>query len=237
MYNYDEYEKFWKNPLSDYQQLLQPYLISVFESHKHNNVLEIGFGSAHLPNIMHRIGFSGKYKGIDLDSGAIEFASKMFTDGTFTFETFKSYSQLKDTSWDLAIFCLSICEMSDQVVLDYLQSIKAKNLLIINPSTTTNYFDSRITKPFINKISTRFGAKPRWNLIAKIPNLNEKKRTYLINNNTQIPASMYYRSTGDLLNLVTKSNYKFKSYIDLKYSENTIKTAPVSKFEVLWFER
>lgn len=236
MYNYIEYEKFWNNPISDYKQLLEPYLLTMFESYKNSSVLEIGFGSAHLPYLLENISFTGKYLGIDIDSKAVEMAQKIYSSQEFSFEAFAGYEIIKSKSWDLAIFCLSACEMSDDVIINYLRNIKAKKILIINPSTITNYFDSKISKPLINKITSRLGRPPKWKLIANIPSVLDDKRLYYINNNLQIPASMYYRSTGDLLNLLTQTDYIFEHYKDLKYYQNSIKTAPVSKFEIMLFE-
>jgi SAM-dependent methyltransferase len=235
MYNYNEYENFWSDPNSDYQRLLEPYLISTFENYKNASILEIGFGSGHLARILHDIGFSGSYLGVDIDTNAVKFASQKVHYDHFVFEKFLDYTSFENTNWDLAVFCLSICEMSDEVITNYLNHIRAKKILIINPSTITNYFESKVTKPFLNKLVSRLGSQPKWHLIAKIPDLTEYKRAYLINNNSQVPASMYYRSTGDLLNLIVKAGYLFDHYHDLRYMVNTPKIAPVSKFEVLWF--
>jgi SAM-dependent methyltransferase len=236
MYNYKEYEDFWNNSSSDYKMLLEPYLVSIFKKYQQNSILEIGFGSGHLAYILNEIGFSGSYLGVDLNPKAVQFANQKLSKLAFSFETFVDYNRFRETSYDLAIFCLSTCEMPDSVITSYLQHIKAKKILIINPSTITNYFESKITKPFINKITSRFGNKPKWNLIAKIPEFHEQKRLYPINKNSEIPASMYYRSTGDILNLATQAGYIFDKYKDLKYRENTLKIAPVSKFEILWFK-
>lgn len=235
MYNYNEYEKFWNNPISDYKRLLEPYLRSIFQSYKNSQILEVGFGSAHLPHILKDISFTGNYLGLDIDPRATEIAQKTYSLQNFTFETFIKYETVIIKSWDLAIFCLSICEMSDDIIINYLQNINAKKILIINPSTITNYFDSKITKSFVNKIYSRLGGQPKWKLKANIPNLTEQKRFYYINNNKKIQASIYYRSTGDLLNLISQTSYIFENYKDLEYNQNTIKTAPVSKFEVLLF--
>ena len=237
MYNYAEYEAFWSDPISDYTRLLEPYLQKVFKEYLSSNILEIGFGSGHLALIFKQLGFNGYYQGIDTDPGAVDFAQKNIKNSNFYFSTFKDYTSLSQKPYDLAIFCLSACEMDDDTIQNYLKNIRTNRLLIINPSTVTNYFESRIVKPFFNKFLSRLGATPRWKLIARIPDNHKTKRLYNINNRADIPASMYYRATGDILNLCKQSDYIFESYAELKYTENTIKTAPIAKFEMLCFQK
>jgi hypothetical protein len=236
MYNYSEYETFWNDPISDYKQLLEPYLITTLRKSITSNILEIGFGSGHLPKILQSLSFSGNYLGIDTNPDAIKFAITKYPQVFFNFRLFTDYNMLDGKNFDLVIFCLSACEMSNDVITDYLQKISTKYLLIINPSTITNYFDSKIIKTHFSKITSRLGISPTWRLIANIPNLSEQKRSYFINNCPTIEASMYYRSTGDLLNLANDNNFKFVSYSDLKYNISTVKTAPVSKFEAILFK-
>jgi SAM-dependent methyltransferase len=237
MYNYSKYEDFWNNPISDYKRLLEPYLSLIFKNYSHSSIIEIGFGSGHIAQILYETGFCGNYLGVDIDPNAVKFASQNLPHPSFLFEVFSDYTNMKNETWDLAIFCLSACEMSDEILVSYLECLKVKKLVIINPSTLTNYFESKITKPFTSKISSRLGYKAKWNLIAKIPDLVDQKRLYNVNKNSEIPASMYYRSLGDILNLTIDAGYSFEFYKDLKYKVNSTKTAPVSKFEVLWFEK
>jgi hypothetical protein len=235
MYDYETYEEFWNNPISDYHRLLEPFLLEIFQELTNSSIIEIGFGSAHLPHLLTSVGFAGNYLGVDVNESAVDFATNRFPDEYFQFKIAGNADQIAKSSCDVLIFCLSACEMSNEILLDYLASIKSKKLIIINPSTITNYFESKIVKLPKNKITSRIGFKPEWTIIGKIPEVGAQKRNYFINKS--VHASMYYRSTGDLLNICTQAGYTFEFYQDLGYKENTIKTAPVSKFEVLSFEK
>jgi SAM-dependent methyltransferase len=236
MYDYQRYEDFWNNPISDYKRLLEPYLIPLFTECKTSNILEVGFGSGHLATVLENTGFTGHYTGIDIDPQAVDFATRHSYKDNIRFDVFTDYSSLKNQAYDLVVFCLSACEMSDDILKNYLKNLNTQKLIIINPSTTTNYFHSNITKPWVNRLLSRLGQQPKWRMLAHIPDPKDQKRLYYINNDHQIPASMYYRSTGDLLNICKSQAFEFERYQDLKYTENTVKTAPVSKFEVLIFD-
>jgi SAM-dependent methyltransferase len=239
MYHYQKYEQFWHKPSSDYYRLLHPWLEKYLSAFKQENIVEIGFGSGHLALILARLGFEGQYHGIDIDENAITFSKnnlKNFSNANhFNFEIFDHKSSQKE--FDLAIFCLSICEMDDAQVSWYLKNIKAKKLLIINPSTLTFYYPAQITKTWLSKLTSRLGQTPKWILKTQIPEANQDLSHRLLGNDPDLKVRMKYRSLGEMLNLATQNNWNFTQYTDLKYNISDIKTAPVSKFEILEFDK
>jgi len=242
MYNYQKYEDLWHSPLSDYSRLLEPWLKSYFKGFNQSNILEIGFGSGHPALILANQDFSGTYFGVDIDPNAAIFAKNLLKDNPnhsyFSFETAQAdNSNLVSKTFDVAIFCLSACEMSDSQISDYLSCIKAKKLVIINPSTLTQYFQTKITKSWLTKFTSRFGQAPKWLLQGEIPQITQDFNHRKLAGNQDLKIPMIYRSLGDTLNICKKHNWNFKKYTDLKYNISDIKTAPVSKFEVLEFEK
>lgn len=242
MYNYQKYEDLWKNLNSDYSRLLKPWLKSYFKYFNQSNILEIGFGSGHPALILANHDFSGSYFGVDIDPNATIFAKNLFENNPnhkyFNFETTQAENlNLTSKTFDLAIFCLSACEMSDSQISNYLSCINAKKLLIINPSTLTQYFHTKITKSWLTKFTSRFGQAPKWLLQGEIPQNTQDFNHRKLAGNQDLKIPMIYRSLGDMLNLCKQNNWKFQKYTDLKYNVSDIKTAPVSKFEVLEFEK
>ena len=242
MYNYQKYEDLWLDPLSDYTRLLKPWLDVYFKDLNNLSILEIGFGSGHLALILASQNFSGSYFGIDIDENADKFAKisleKYPSRDNFSFDSVQPDNpNLKSKTFDLAIFCLSACEMSNIQFSNYLSNINAKKLLVVNPSTLTQYFQSRITKSLVSKFTSRFGKTPQWYLKGHIPTNNVDHDKRKLAGNQDLDIQMMYRSLGDLLNLCKQNGWNFQKYTDLKYNVSDIKTAPVSKFEVMEFEK
>jgi ribosomal protein L11 methylase PrmA len=230
MYNYQKYQEYWTNPDSDYSRLLLPFLEYTLKNYHSSSILDIGFGSGIIPQILKKQGFQGTYFGLDVDEKALEYGNNLKLGSQFTFETNSS----NQTS-DVIFMCLSGCEMDEQTLQKYTQNLNTKTLILINPSSITQFYPSKIIKPFFSKIFSRLGAKPIWQMISKIQ--ESDFYTHYINIQGDLQAKIYRRALGDYLNIFTQNGYTFVKYHSLAYTENTIKIAPVSKFEVLVFTK
>jgi SAM-dependent methyltransferase len=230
MYNYEKYHEYWINPDSDYTRLLLPFLENILKNYLNSSILDIGFGSGIIPQILKKQDFQGTYLGVDIDKKALEYGKNLNLGLQYIFE--KDYDNQKS---DITIMCLSSCEMDKETLKNYAQSINTKQLIVINPSSITQFYPSKIIKPFFSKILSRFGTKPQWQMISQI--LKGEFYIHNIGVNSDLQAKIYYRTLGDYLNLFTQNGYIFSQYHNLAYSESTTKTAPVSKFEVLVFTK
>ncbi|GAB4147647.1 MAG: hypothetical protein OHK0017_09570 [Patescibacteria group bacterium] len=239
-YNYQKYEEFWNLPLSDYHRLLEPFLNDFFNNYLGSHIIEIGFGSGHLPLILSKQGFEGQYLGVDIDPDATNFAQDLIQNNFpsksnhFKFIVPSEPDQLiSSQKYDLAIFCLSACEMESEIINEYLRNIKADKVLMINPSSTSAYYPPKITKTWLSKITSRFGSEPKWKLIADLPPLGTQLSIRHLGGDPALKATMLYRPFGEYVNLLKDAGFQFERYWDLRYTESNIKTAPVSKFEVV----
>jgi SAM-dependent methyltransferase len=230
MYNYQTYQEYWTNPESDYSKLLLPFLENTLKTYYNSNILDIGFGSGIIPQILKKQGFQGTYLGVDIDKQALEYGENLNLGSQYKFQT-----EYKNQKADITSMSLSSCEMDEKTLQNYAQHLNTKTLIIINPSSITQFYPSKIIKPFFSKIFSRFGVRPNWQMVSKIN--QEKFYQHNIGFESKLQAKIYQRTLGDYLNIFTNNGYTFSQYYNLTYTENTIKTAPVSKFEVLIFSK
>jgi SAM-dependent methyltransferase len=230
MYNYQTYQEYWTNPESDYSKLLLPFLENTLKTYYNSNILDVGFGSGIIPQILKKQEFKGIYLGLDTDKKALEYGKNLRLGPQYQFEIDQT-----NQPTDITFMCLSSCEMDDKTLQNYAQNLNTKTLIIINPSSTTQFYPSKITKPFFSKIFSRLGAKPRWQMISQIK--QGDFYTHRIGIDPDLQAKIYHRTLGDYLNIFTQNGYSFSQYHNLAYTKNTIKIAPVSKFEVLVFNK
>ena len=235
-YNYLEYDQFLNSSLSDNNRLLKPFLVDFFKQNKIEKLLDVGCGSGYLPQILKEIKYQNDYIGLDIDKQSIEYNRSLDFGEHYKFIIYDEFSKLTpNNQYDLAIFSLTACEMDDEIVLKYFKTINAKQFLIINPSTITSFYSYKAYKPILSKILSRFGLKPQWFIKAKIAETSDKFSSRNLGGNPNTKGIMYYRTLGDMLNLAKSQDLVFEKYWNLEYTENTIKTAPISKFEaVLW---
>jgi SAM-dependent methyltransferase len=231
-YDFQAYEALWQNPLSEYNRILEPFLQQTLKPYTASSLLEIGFGSAHIPKILIELGFNGVYDGVDISEAAVHFARETILNSHFSFQLYENFKQT--TVYDLAIFCLSSCEMQHETLINYLQTINSKELLIINPSSLTQYYESVITKPFYNKLTSRLGGDPVWHMHSKVSPYNTNRR---ISRQKKLIATTVKRSLGQIMQIAHDARWRFEKYTNLEYTTNTIHTAPVSKFEALLFQK
>jgi SAM-dependent methyltransferase len=232
MYDYSIYQQQWKEKSGDYYRLLRPYLQDFLKTYEHSKILEIGSGSGEVAHLLPN-NFEGQYFGVDIDPDAISFAKKRDFSKHIQFIVHDDRSVVYKNKFDLIIFSLSACEMEDETLIWYLSQLNTKKILLINPSTITQYYPTQIYKPFLSKLSSRLGYEPKW--IQKSQIVTSHKSIRNIGKSPFSKATVVHRSIGDYMNILKKEGYCFEKYHDLKYSENTVKTAPVSKFEALVF--
>jgi Methyltransferase domain len=230
MYNYQKYQEYWVNPDSDYTRLLLPLLENTLNSYHNSSILDIGCGSGIIAQILKKQKFQGIYYGLDIDKKALEYGKNLGLGLQYTFKI----DQTNQKS-DVTFMCLSSCEMDEKTLQNYAQNLNTKTLIIINPSTITQFYPSKINKPFLSKILSRLGEKPKWQMVSKIQ--EGDSYNHHIGIQGDLPAKIYHRTLGDYLNIFSQNGYVFAQYHNLAYSENTVKTAPVSKFEVLIFTK
>ncbi|MEM1312167.1 MAG: class I SAM-dependent methyltransferase [Patescibacteria group bacterium] len=234
-YNYQEYNTYLHSTNSDHNRLLKPLLTNFFNQSEYNSILDIGCGSGYIAQVLQSTNYKGNYLGVDSDKLAVDYCKVNIKSQNYSFLQSEDFLQQK-IRFDLSIFCLSACEMNSQTLENYLRRIKSDQLLIINPSTITNYYNSTISKTLSSKILSRIGVKSNWVLKAKVENYANGFYIKHINQNKKIKAKVYQRTTGDLLNLTHKSNWEFQEYWNLSYTKNTNKTAPAPKFEICLFK-
>jgi SAM-dependent methyltransferase len=230
VYNYQKYQEYWTNPDSDYTRLLLPFLENILNTYHSSSILDIGFGSGIIPQILKKQDFQGTYLGLDIDKKALEYGKNLNLGSKYKFEIVRI-----NQPTDITFMCLSSCEMDEKTLQNYAQNLNSKTLIIINPSSITQFYPSKIIKPFLSKIFSRLGAVPRWQMISTIE--QGYYHTHDIRLESDLQAKIYYRTLGNYLNLFTQNGYSFSHYHNLAYRKNTIKTAPVSKFEVLIFTK
>jgi SAM-dependent methyltransferase len=236
-YNYKQYDQFLNSQVSDNNRLLKPFLVD-FLDQSGTNIIDIGCGSGYLPQILKSIDFQGKYTGIDIDKNSIDYNQSQNFGQNYEFLSYDDFLKSKvNQTYDLAVFSLTACEMDDQTILNYFEILNVKHFLIVNPSTVTSFYNYIAYKPFLNKILSRLGQTPKWFLKSRVANLEEKYSIRILGQNPNTLGKMYYRTLGDMLNLAKSKNLEFKKYWDLKYTKNSTKTAPISKFEAVLFEK
>jgi SAM-dependent methyltransferase len=230
MYNYQKYHDIWNAPGSDYHELLKPFLHIFISTHSVDSICEIGCGSGAVLETIRQVGYNGKYIGYDTNPQAIEFCNNTHrSKEQFT----QSIETLLAQQYDLVIYSLSMCEMDDTTIAQYLETVQSKQLLVVIPATTTQYYPSEIYKPFLNKLLARLGKTPQWIMKSTITPHNKEFYLHYIQSHANTTATIYNRTIGDYLNIFSQKNFMFQHYWNLEYTKNTIKTAPVSKFEVL----
>jgi hypothetical protein len=230
MYNYQKYHEYWTRPDSDYTRLLLPFLENILKNYSNSSILDIGFGSGIIPQILKKQSFQGTYLGLDIDKKALEYGEKLKLGSKYKFEI-----GYKNQTSDVAFMCLSSCEMDEKTLKNYAKNLNIKTLILINPSSITQFFPTKIIKPFFSKVLSRFGVRPQWQMVSRIN--QEEFYQHNIGSKSSLQAKIYQRTLGDYLNIFTHNDYTFSQYFNLTYTENTIKIAPVSKFEVLIFAK
>ncbi|GEM_PF-6193230 len=241
-YNYEKYDKNWKRPNGDYFQLLVGFLTNNLAKYSNSSILEIGFGSARLASILKSIGFTGKYIGLDVQNGAIDFARKLkLPEPEFKFflvDDLKTHGLELDRQIDLAIFCLSLCEMKEETVnkyINFLKDNKVNKILVINPSSQTQMFPSIIYKSFLSKITSRLGGKATWLIKSKFVQ-EEECFPAIINGKEDKAAMQISRSLGKTIQLFLDKGFKLEKYEDIKFPNQTKNHPKISRFEALWFK-
>ncbi len=233
MYNFEEYDSLWQESTSDYSRLLKPFLEDFFSKSLFSSILEVGCGAGNVAKIIQDSLFEGKYIGIDIDKTAVDYCNNHYKTPAFQFSL--PTIIIPPTNIDLILFSLSMCEMSEKTINDYLARYSSHKLLFINPSSITQYYPTKVYKPFANKLLSRVGQKPLWVQKSIISNSSNSKYYHKIGGNYNVQATIYQRTLGDYIGIMKNNNYHFESYWNLTYTENTVKTAPVSKFEAVLF--
>ena len=242
-YNYEIYDKNWDRESSDYSQLLVKFLVKTLSKHKSSSILEIGFGSGRVASILNRVEFQGKYLGFDVQSSAVEFSKKLKLDESkFRFlelNELKSESLILESDIDLVVFCLSLCEMDIATVnkyLDFLKNNYIKSVLVINPSSQTQLFPSKIYKSVASKFLSRIGIQPKWFLKSEIID-SEKAFPAKIQGKSDVCVFQISRSLGNTIQLFLNKEFNLVRYEDIRFEIENMEHPTISRFEAMWFEK
>src|SRR5438105_3200493 len=131
--NHRLYQQHIQDPCSDHFRLLQPFLLNFLKEHKPLSIVDIGCGTGSLLEVIGKAKAPEilAYWGIDTSDDALEICQQKFGHHPgYNFlkpETFLASQK----AFDLGIFCLSLWEMQDEIIRQYLQKLDAKELLII----------------------------------------------------------------------------------------------------------
>jgi len=241
-YNYEKYDKNWNRADSDYSKLLTGYLNKSLISYRYSSILEIGFGSGRIVTILENIDFKGTYLGIDIQPNAIDFVEKLeIEDSKYKFlllDELKTENLNMEHNFDLVIFSLSLCEMNEEVInkyLDFLKDNHAKQILIINPSSQSQLYPSKIRKTFISSIFTMFKvSKPKWVIKSEIIPKDSFFQA-IISGKKDKSAKIISRSLGSTIQIFLEKGFTLEKYQDIRFKNSTKSNPELSRFEALWF--
>jgi SAM-dependent methyltransferase len=241
-YNYEKYDKNWNRPTSDYFKLLVGYLTKNLISYRYSSILEIGFGSGRVASILDNLDFKGTYLGLDIQPKAINFVNQLdFDNNKFKFlllDELKTDDLNLEHDLNLVIFCLSLCEMNEEVInkyLDFLKDNHVKQILVINPSSQSQLYPSVIRKTLLSAILTKLGiGKPKWIQTSYIIPKNSVFSA-IISGKKDRSAKIISRSLGATIQLFIDKGFTLEKYQDIGFKSTTKNNPELSRFEAVWF--
>ncbi len=241
-YNYEKYDKNWERSSSDYFKLLTGFLTKNLINYRYSSILEIGFGSGRLASILDTLDFKGKYLGLDIQPKAIDFVNKLgIPNEQFKFlllDELKTEDLDLEHNLSLVIFCLSLCEMDEEVIgkyLDFLKDNQARQILVINPSSQSQLYPSKIYKSFLSAVLTRLGiGKPNWIIQSKIVPKNSWFPA-IISGKKDKSAKIISRSLGSTIQLFLDKGFTLEKYQDIGFKNSELSNPELSRFEAVWF--
>lgn len=235
-YNYSLYHKLIHAKGPDYQKYLLPYLQTWVSDHRDDlsSVVDIGCGSGLFTEVLDSQSYAGSYTGID-SRDSIKSAKSRQLSKNYSFLEYDTCSF--DDSFNWAFASLSFSEMDDVTVEDYIQRIKTKRFLVIQPSRWLFQYPAKAVKTLWNKASSRIGKRPQWKLVLDLP--AEKRKSYLheVTGYTEAQAHIFYRPQAKLILLFNTYGYRLTNFNEIGPEQASIKESILPKFEIFEFTK